>query len=124
LCDRAANEVVLAHVERRPVPAWATDALDRLPAVMAAARAREGSYAKACLDLVEALVLRSSVGRTLDAVVVDVDRERDRVQVQIATPAVLARATGAAESHAPGDRVTVRLLAADPAERRIDLVVV
>jgi exoribonuclease R len=123
LCDRAANEVVLAHLEGRSVPDWALTSLDRLPAVMDAARARERSFTRACLDLVEALVLRTSVGRTFDAVVVDTDR-RDRVQVQLAEPAVLARAEAGGASCAPGDRVVVRLLEADPVERRIELVVV
>jgi exoribonuclease R len=123
LCDRATNEVVLAHVEGRAVPAWALEAIDRLPEVMADARSREGAYTRSCLDLLEALVLRGSVGRTFDAVVVDVDRD-DRVQVQLTDPAVLARARAEGASCAPGDQVTVRLREADPVARRIDLAVV
>jgi len=123
LCDRAANEVALALVSGDTVPEWAAAELVLLPEVMARARTREGDYSRAALDLVEALVLRSSVGERFAAAVVDVDRDRDRAQVQLRDPAVVARARDGRGSQ-PGDEVEVVLRAADPVTRRIDLEVV
>ena len=62
LCDRAANEVVLALLAGSEVPEWAPAEVEVLPEVMAEATARESAYARAALDLVEALVLRPAVG--------------------------------------------------------------
>ena len=120
LCDRAANEIVLALLAGSDVPEWALAEVEVLPEVMAEATARESAYARAALDLVEALVLRPAVGRRFPAVVVDVDDER--AQVQLRDPAVVARAR-ATRACAPGDEVEVVVRAADPAARRIDLEV-
>ena len=120
LCDRAANEVVLALLAGTEVPDWAAAEIEVLPEVMAEATARESAYDRAALDLVEALVLRPAVGRRFPAVVVDVDDER--VQVQLRDPAVVARAR-ATRACAPGDEVEVVVHGADPAARRIDLEV-
>jgi exoribonuclease R len=121
LCDRAANEVVLALLAGADVPEWAAAEVEALPEVMAEATSRESAYAQAALDLVEALVLRPSVGRRFPAVVIDVDDER--AQVQLRDPAVVARAR-AARRCAPGDEVDVVVRGADPAARRVDLEVV
>ena len=123
LCDRAANEVTLALVSGDDVPEWAAAELMLLPDVMATARAREGDYSRAVLDLAEALVLRSSVGERFAAAVVDVDEDRERAQVQLRDPAVVAQARDGRGSR-PGDEVEVVLRAADPVARRIDLEVV
>lgn len=126
LCDRAANEAVLAHVEGRAVPEWAARELDTLPAVMADARRRESAYSRATLDLVEALVLCRWVGHTFAAVVVDVDERANgsrRAQVHLREPAVVAWARAETRPN-PGDEVSVVLRAADPIERRIELDVV
>ena len=121
LCDRAANEVVLALVEGRSVPDWAAAETAVLPEVMAEATRREGAYSRAALDLVEALVLRPAVGHHFAAVVVDVDD--DRAQVQLRDPAIVARARHDGGC-APGDEVDVVVRAADPVARRLDLQVV
>jgi exoribonuclease R len=121
LCDRAANEVVLALFEGRSVPDWAAAEVEVLPEVMAEAVRRESAYNRAALDLVEALVLRTAVGHRFPAVVVDVDD--DRAQVQLRDPAVVARARYDGGC-APGDEVDVVVRAADPMARRIDLEVV
>jgi exoribonuclease R len=121
LCDRAANEVVLALLAGADVPEWAAAEVEALPEVMAEATSRESSYARAALDLVEALVLRPSVGRRFAAVVIDVEDER--AQVQLRDPAVVARAR-APRRCAPGDEVEVVVRGADPAARRVDLEVV
>ena len=121
LCDRAANEVVLALLAGDDVPAWATDEVMGLPDVMADATQRASAYDRAALDLVEALVLRTAVGRRFPAVVVDVDD--DRAQVQLTAPAVVARAR-ATDGCAPGDEVEVLVRGADPRTRTVDLAVV
>ena len=122
LCDRATNEVVLAHVEGRTPPEWALAEIMLLPDVMADARRREGAYSEATLDLVEALVLQPLVGQSFDAVVVKVDPKRDRVQVQLRDPAVVTWATPA-NGATLGDEVRATLRAADPRERHIDLAI-
>jgi exoribonuclease R len=118
LCDRATNEVVLAHVDGRAVPEWASASLEELPRSMADARRREGQYSRASLDLVEALVLAPLVGAEFDAVVVDV--EEGRALLQLREPAAIgwADADGAVS---PGDEVQARLVAADPVERTLEL---
>jgi exoribonuclease R len=120
LCDRAANEIVLALVEGRDVPDWAVAELELLPALMAETTRREGSYNRAALDLVEALVLRSSVGQAFPAVVVDIDE--DKAQVQFRDPGVVARARFRGRCDL-GDEVSVIVRAADPVARTLDLEV-
>jgi exoribonuclease R len=121
LCDRAANEIVLALIDGRDVPDWAAAEAATLPEVMAEATRREGAYSRAALDLVEALVLRPAVGHRFGAVVVD--RDDDRAQVQLREPAVVARARHDGGC-VPGDEVDVVVRAADPVARRLDLEVV
>jgi exoribonuclease R len=121
LCDRAANEVVLALLAGVEVPEWVEAEVQALPEVMAEAASRESAYARAALDLVEALVLRPSVGRRFPAVVIDVDDER--AQVQLRDPAVVARAA-TRRPCVPGDEVEVLVSGADPDARRVDLEVV
>lgn len=138
LCDRATNEIVLAHVEGRSIPDWAHAEIETLPKVMGDARRREGAYSRGAIDLVEALILRPHVGATFDGVVVDVDDEKDgnlkggdgevgdkkggRAQLQLREPAVEAWAR-AHRAVSPGDDVHAMLKSADPIERRIELVI-
>ena len=113
-----ANSTLLAG---DAVPEWAAAEVEVPPEVMAETTSRESAYARAALDLVEALVLRPAVGRRFPAVVIDVDDER--AQVQLRDPAVVARA-GARRRCAPGDEVEVEVRGADPVARRVDLEVV
>ena len=122
LCDRAANEVVLALLAGAEVPEWAQAAVEVLPDVMAESGSREAAYSRAALDLVEALVLRPAVGRRFPAVVVDVDDDGERAQVQLREPAVVARARTRSRC-APGDEVDVLVRGADPVARRVELEV-
>jgi hypothetical protein len=69
------------------------------------------------LDLAEAVLLAGREGELFDAVVVDEDR-RGAV-VQVLDPAVITRV--AAHRVEPGDAVRLRLVAADPVQRRIEL---
>jgi exoribonuclease R len=84
--------------------------LEAVPAEMAAGGRAANAVERACVDLVEALVLAPHVGERFPATVID-DHE-----VQLAEPAVRARCDGDLE---PGVELTVRLVEADPARRQV-----
>ena len=94
LVDRYATEVCLAIAAGEPVPEDVQEALAGLPDIMAATGRRADAVERACVDLVEAFVLRDRVGQAFDAVVIDVDEHRVGGQVQLADPAVIARCDG------------------------------
>lgn len=108
LVDRFSGEVCLAVCAGAAVPEWTRVALPTLPALMGAADARAKKYERGIVDLVEALVLKDRVGETFTGVVIAVDG-RGGGTVQLADPAVEARATGELEL---GAQVAVRLEAA------------
>ncbi|HYN93862.1 MAG TPA: RNB domain-containing ribonuclease [Pilimelia sp.] len=123
LADRYATEVCLALHAGRPVPQWAREALPKLPKVMADTDRVASAAARAAVDLTEAVVLAGRVGERFDAAVVDVDAPRagqpDRRPggtVAIDEPAVRARCEGELPL---GERVSVRLVTADPARRQV-----
>jgi exoribonuclease R len=117
LQDRHVVEAALAVANGQAVPLDVAAAFERLPAVMERAESRAAQADRAALDLAEAVVLDGCEGRVYDAVVTDEDDRGARVQ--IVDPAIVARVT--AHRVAPGDRVRVRLVDADPAARRIEL---
>ncbi|MEU6431990.1 RNB domain-containing ribonuclease [Microbispora sp. NPDC046973] len=117
LVDRYGTEVCLAVAAGRPVPEEVAGALPGLPEQMAAGGRRAGAVERACVDLVEAAVLRPRIGEVFEAVVVDVADGKPGGQVQVTEPAVIARCDG---DHLPlGERVPVRLTRADPATREV-----
>lgn len=119
LVDRYALEISLALCAGTEVPGWVLERLEELPATMQASAQRANQYENAILDLVEAEVLRGSVGHTFDAVVVAVDQEDPRKgDVVVQQPAIEASVTGAQELPL-GTNVTVRLVRADPATRTV-----
>lgn len=118
LCDRFANEIVLAICGEHPVPEWALAALDEVPSIMGAARSRESSLERAQFDYMEAVTLRDRIGDQLDAVVSG--RRGDRLTVTVADPAIIAPVQG--EGLELGQRIHVRVAAADPDDRRVELV--
>lgn len=122
LCDRFANEVLLALCADREPPAWAVEALDDLPSLMGRATTRDRNLERAVVDFVEAVVLRDAVGETFDAIVTDVDTERDRGRIQLRDPAVVARVPAAGLEL--GAEVRVRLTDVDEAEGRVRFEVV
>ncbi|MGE0025541.1 MAG: RNB domain-containing ribonuclease [Thermoleophilia bacterium] len=120
LCDRVANEVVLALAAGAEPPAWALAAVDDMPHRMAATAGRARAAERAAVDHLEAVLLSARIGQHFDGVVTDV---RDgRATVQIADPAVVAPLDG--DGIAPGTRVRVRLAKADPAERTVRFALV
>jgi exoribonuclease R len=115
LCDRVANEVVLALAEGAEPPAWAVAALGEMPERMAETTRRERDAGRAAVDHLEAVLLAPRIGEEFDGVVTDV---RDgRATVQIADPAIVAPLDG--DGVEPGTRVRARLVVADPAGRRV-----
>ncbi|MFD9948620.1 RNB domain-containing ribonuclease [Nonomuraea sp. NPDC059023] len=116
LVDRYATEVCLAVAAGEPIPDAIRAALPELPEVMSATGRRAGGVERACVDLVEAFLLRERIGQDFPAVVIDVDERGTGGQVQLVEPAVIARCDGALPL---GERVTVRLAKADPATREI-----
>jgi len=118
LADRYAGEVCLALCADQPVPQWVRSQLGALPRTMAESGRRAALYESAVVSLVEAGVLAPHVGEIFTGVVTEVDRdEPTNGSIVIAEPAVEARVR--AESPLPlGERVQVRLVAAD-VERRV-----
>ncbi|MED7923623.1 RNB domain-containing ribonuclease [Nonomuraea sp. LP-02] len=116
LVDRYATEVCLAVAAGEPVPADVRAGLAGLPELMAVSGRRASAVDRACVDLVEAFLLRGRVGETFEAVVIDVDERRGGGQVQLVEPAVIARCDGPLPL---GAQVTVRLTKADPATREV-----
>ena len=115
LADRYVISATLAIANGRPVPESALLAFPRLPKVMAKADSLAAQVDRAVIDLAEAVMLEPRIGDTFEALVTDVDDRGARVQLR--DMPVVARV--AANKVDPGDAVTVRLTAADPAQRSI-----
>jgi exoribonuclease R len=116
LVDRYGTECCLAIAAGTSVPQWALDGLSALPEEMKQADLRARALDRACVDLVESVLLESHVGEDYQAVVVDERKDYDVVQLH--WPAVRAHIRGGGLGL--GRRVTLRLVAADPARRRIE----
>ncbi|WP_405085565.1 RNB domain-containing ribonuclease [Microbispora sp. NBC_01389] len=117
LVDRYGTEVCLAATAGRPVPEDVARALPDLPGRMAEGGRRAAGVERACVDLVEAAVLRPRIGEVFEAVVIDVTEGKLGGQVQVADPAVIARCDG--DRLPLGERIPVRLTRADPATREV-----
>lgn len=115
LCDRFANEIVVAACADRDPPEWAVAALDDLPSTMGRASQKDRTLERAVVDFVEALILEQRIGERFTGVVTDV--EDDHARVQIRTPAVVAEVPG--EGFELGETVELELVAAEPAERAL-----
>jgi exoribonuclease R len=117
LVDRYVGETCIALSEGKQVPGWVESALPTLPDVMALADRKAGQYEAGIVSTLEAAVLEGSVGRTFEAVVIEVDRDEDAGTVQLRDPAVTARCDG--HDLLLGESVTVRLEFADVAQRQV-----
>ena len=124
LVDRYGLEACAAICAGEPVPDWVLARLGELPATMQRSGQRARKYESSIVDLVEAVALEPHVGQEFDAIVVDVDDKDPTLgDITIEQPAIETRATG--DRPLPlGERVRVRLDAADPVERRIEFRVV
>lgn len=119
LCDRFANEIIVAHGAGVDAPAWATEAFERLPEVMARGRSLEGNVDRAVLDLIESVLLSCRIGERLRGAVVG--ERRGGVLVSLRDPAIVSVARGEAEL---GAEVEVVVESADPEARRVELGIV
>jgi exoribonuclease R len=116
LADRFVIRAALALAHGRPVPDAVGAAFERLPATMARSATLAARVERAALDCAEAVLLAPHVGSTMDAVVIETEDEAARFRL-IDWPVVArTRLRGAT----PGQRVTLRLIAADPVSRRIE----
>ena len=115
LVDRFVTEVCLSLAAGQVPAAGLRAALPELPALMAASDRRTREVERAVVDATEAWLMRSRVGETFSAVVVDADDGRGTVVLD--DLAIRGRCTG--EGLRPGTRVHVRLEEADVAGRTI-----
>ncbi|WP_426594051.1 RNB domain-containing ribonuclease [Cellulomonas sp. McL0617] len=117
LVDRFVGELCVALSAGTPVPAWARDALEELPGLMASGDKHAGEYERGCIDLVEAALLTARVGEVFEGAIVDVRADRDAGVVQLRDPAVRGRIEGV--DLPLGTDVRVRVVAADVATRTV-----
>ncbi|MCB0994330.1 MAG: RNB domain-containing ribonuclease [Acidimicrobiales bacterium] len=115
VCDRYANEILLAICADRPAPEWAVDRLPELPSVMGRATQRDRALERALVDFMEAMVLAPHLGERFTATVTQ--RRGDTVQVQLAHPAVIASVED--DRAEPGTTVELELVSADPSARDV-----
>ncbi|HET9428719.1 MAG TPA: RNB domain-containing ribonuclease [Allosphingosinicella sp.] len=115
LADRYVVSAALALANGRPVPEAIVQAFDRLPKIMAKSDTLAAQIDRAVVDLAETIMLEPRIGDTFAAVVTDSDQRG--VRVQLRELPVVARVS--ANKVAPGDEVTLKLVAADPARRTI-----
>ena len=115
VCDRFANEIVLAHCADRPAPEWALEALDDLPGIMGTSRQRDRALERATVDFVEAVALQCRIGETFDGVVLS--HRRKGASIQLRDPAVLAAID---EKPDIGDAIRLTLDGVDIDARTVD----
>ena len=119
LVDRYTGETCVALCAGQPVPGWVLQALPGLPATMADADRRAGRFERSVIDLAESLMLATRIAETFTGTIVEVER-RDRDEGVVMLHALAIEAHVASEARLPlGDTVTVRLVEADPATRKV-----
>lgn len=118
VCDRFANEIILAHCGGYDAPSWALEALEELPQIMGAARRRDGALERASVDFVETIALRCRIGEEFEGTVLS--HTRKGAKVQLREPAVLAPIRDQPDV---GDVVTLELTGVDSNKRRVEFVV-
>jgi exoribonuclease R len=115
LADRYVVQVALAIANGQPVPDDVAAALPLLPEPMDRADSTGSRLERAVLDLAEAVILKGHEGESFDAVVVDDDE--DGTRIQLLDVAVVAKVK--AHGVEPGDRLRVKLVAADVDKRTV-----
>ncbi|MCL2464923.1 MAG: RNB domain-containing ribonuclease, partial [Micrococcales bacterium] len=77
LVDRYTGTICASLAAGEPVPDWATQALDKLPATMAESDRRSKAFERGVIALTEALTLRNAVGQQFIGVIIEIsDRNR------------------------------------------------
>jgi len=120
LVDRYAEEICVALCAGERPPAWVLEAMADLPSTMQEAGRRANSYEHAVTDLVEAEMLKGSIGERFTGVVLEADGDDPKHGLlQIAEPAVAARVVG--DDPLPvGAEIEVVLAVADPTQRKVE----
>ncbi|MGW4327316.1 RNB domain-containing ribonuclease [Nocardia sp. NPDC004573] len=116
LSDRFATEICLARCAGTEVPRWVRDGLTGAADAMRRSDSVAGKIERACIDLTESSVLARRIGAEFDAVVVREANGNRPAVVFVADPPVLGPCGG---NPPEGESVRVRLLSADPAERKV-----
>lgn len=116
LADRFATEICLARCAGTEVPQWVRDGLVPTAESMKRSDSLAGKVERACIDLTEATLLAERSGSIFEAVVVREANGTRPAEVFIADPPVVGPCIGAPPE---GAQVRVRLVAADPAARKI-----
>ena len=117
LVDRYVGETCIALSEGRKVPGWVATELPELPDVMELADRKANQYEAGIVSAVEAALLEGRVGKTFEAVVIEVDRDGAAGSVELRDPAVTARCDG--PGLPLGETVTVRCTLADVLKRQV-----
>jgi exoribonuclease R len=115
LVDRYVGELCVAVCAQVDVPSWIREALPALAGVMEESGHRAHALERACIDLVETVMMASHVGETFEGGIVETTKHG--AVVQLRTPPVRARCDG--EGLMLGARISVRLVTADPATRTL-----
>jgi len=119
LADRYSSEVVLAICDGRQPPAWATEALEQMPEVMATTVRKERRFGRALIDFTEALSMQNHLGEVFEAVVVDVNSAD--ITLQLRQPAIVTHSNRT--DLRLGQEVQVRLVVCDPESRTVEFAV-
>jgi exoribonuclease R len=118
LVDRYVGEVAVALCADREVPEWVLSRLRELPKEMEESDRKAHRFERAILDLVEAGVLHSDIGRTFSGVITDIgEKDPATGSVMLRDQAVEAPVTAVSGKLPLGAEVQVKLVKADPAER-------
>jgi exoribonuclease R len=117
LVDRFVSETCLALHAGEEVPEWVIEALPSLPDTMSRAASIAGSYEAACRDVIEAAILTHREGELFDGVVVNVDTDNGRGELQLRKPAVHARIDDS--DLQAGEQIQVRLVSASVPDRKV-----
>lgn len=122
LGDRFATEICLALSAGQPVPNWATADLPDIAEATEGSYRRAGEVERACLDLVQMVLLRPLIGRTITGIVVQTDRKRHTAT--ILADHEQARLTCHSSDAVEGSAVTVRIDAIAPEACQISATIV
>ncbi|WP_433679649.1 RNB domain-containing ribonuclease [Nocardia sp. CA-119907] len=116
LADRFATEICLARCAGTEVPQWVRDGLVPTAESMKRSDSIAGKVERACIDLTEATLLAERGGTVFDAIVVREANGSRAAEVFVADPPVVGPCLGGPPE---GSNVQVRLIAADPATRKV-----
>ncbi|HWE90660.1 MAG TPA: RNB domain-containing ribonuclease [Pseudonocardiaceae bacterium] len=118
LVDRFAAEVCLAVGADAEVPEWVRAALPELPGLMATSDSLATRVERSCVAQVESWLLADRIGEVFPAVVLHAEARGG--EIFVADPPVLAKCVGG--SLPEGERISVRLVDADPVRRKVTFV--